>query len=144
MRIHRCPRELQAASTRVDEREDASAGQWVSASHPRGRPRGQLDSLEREHGVEVDRVTAPALDPDAEAFVGQPGADDVAPVHGHERRDVKRLVQLRLPPGDDVGVAFAPGGVGHLGDERVDTLAGLVEAVVKADRVVASERSASA
>ena len=40
-----------------------------------------------------------------------------------------------LAAGEDVGVALSPGDVLDVGDDRLDPLAGRVEAVVEADRV---------
>ena len=63
-------------------------------------------------------------------------------IHAHERRDVKRLVELTsehrrvaLLALDHVGVPLPPGRVRHLRDQRLHALASRLEAVVEADGV---------
>ena len=65
-------------------------------------------------------------------------------IHAHERRDVKRLVELTserrrvaLLALDHVGVPLPPGGVRHLRDQSLHALASRLEAVVEADGVKA-------
>ena len=68
---------------------------------------------------------------------GRAGARRVPVIHPHERRHVQRLVEVRPARREDVRVPLAPRRVRDLGDDRLDVLAGRVEAVVEADRVEA-------
>ena len=81
---------------------------------------------------------------DRQRLGGQRRPGVVSMIHAHERRDVKRLVELTsehrrvaLLALDDVGVPLAPGRVRHLRDQRLHPLAARLEAVVEADGVEA-------
>ena len=90
---------------------------------------------ERERGVELGALLAPALHVHLEALARQARAQPVVGVHSEEGRHVEALGEVSVEPPARVHVALAPGRVGDLGGQRLHVLALTVEAVVDADRV---------
>ena len=95
----------------VDQGERAQRGADQRA--PAQRPAAQV-----QRRVEREPAVAMRLDVHRERLAGLGGADLVGVVHGHERRDVERLVHRAAARAEDVAVLLAPRRVRDLGDDR--------------------------
>ena len=114
-------------------------------SAPAAQVEGRVEGLALLAGARA------RLDVDGDALAGLRGAEGVGLVHAHQRGDVEALLELvtddgtaALPSRQDVGVLLPPGDVLDVGDDRLDLLPALVEAVIEGDRVEGVAEAAQA